>query len=93
MGQVASSTSHSIARTVLIVERSVPPKTRLEQQNKWDQRSSHGISRYCDIDTQGNKALVMKQYLSDELVAEVDDILEMKVTHRRNLKRREKKLG
>ena len=27
------------------------------------------FSSYCDIDTQGNKALVMKQYLSDEKVA------------------------
>jgi hypothetical protein len=24
--------------------------------------------RYCDIDSQGNKALVMKQYLSNEKV-------------------------
>jgi len=70
------------ARTVLIVERSVPPGERLKQQNI-----------YCDIDTQGNKALVMKQYLSDEKVAEIDEILEMKVTHRKNLTRREKKFG
>jgi hypothetical protein len=26
------------------------------------------LFRYCDIDTQGNKALVMKQYLSNEKV-------------------------
>ena len=26
-------------------------------------------TRYCDIDTQGNKALVMKQYLEDEKVS------------------------
>ena len=45
------------ARTVLIVERSIPPGDRLKYQNN-----------YCDIDTQGNKALVMKQYLSDEQV-------------------------
>ena len=50
----------------------------------------------------------MKQYLSDEKVAnqiyirhitfdaqvaEIDEILEMKVTHRKNLTRREKKFG
>ena len=70
------------ARTVLIVERSIPPGERLRQQNK-----------YCDIDTQGNKALVMKQYLSDEGVDEINEILEMKVTHRKNLKRREQKFG
>ena len=46
------------ARTVLIVERSIPPGDRLRYQNS-----------YCDIDTQGNKALVMKQYLSDEQVS------------------------
>ena len=45
------------ARTVLIVERSIPPRARLHYQNS-----------YCDIDTQGNKALVMKQYLSDDQV-------------------------
>ena len=49
--------------------------------------------RYCDIDTQGNKALVMKQYLSDDQVAEIDEILEMKVTHRKNLERRKTKFG
>merc|ERR1719206_1242732 len=70
------------ARTVLIVERSIPPADRLKHQN-----------RYCDIDTQGNKALVMKQYLSDEQVEEIDEILEMKVTHRKNLERRKEKFG
>ena len=39
------------------VERSIPPGQRLQHQN-----------RYCDIDSQGNKALVMKQYLDDEKV-------------------------
>ena len=48
---------------------------------------------YCDINTQGNKALVMKQYLSDEQVAEIDEILEMKLTHRKNLERRKAKFG
>ena len=85
------------ARTVLIVERSIPPGDRLRHQN-----------RYCDIDTQGNKALVMKQYLSDEQVnraillivvivwfqvSEIGEILEMKVTHRKNLERRKNKFG
>jgi hypothetical protein len=35
----------------------------------------------------------MKQYLSDEKVAEIDEILEMKVTHRKNLERRKAKFG
>ena len=70
------------ARTVLIVERSISPGERLRHQNN-----------YCDIDTQGNKALVMKQYLEDEKVEEIDEIIEMKITHRRNLERRKVKFG
>lgn len=49
--------------------------------------------RYCDIDTQGNKALVMKQYLDDEKVEEIGEIIEMKLTHRKNLERRKAKFG
>lgn len=49
--------------------------------------------RYCDIDTQGNKALVMKQYLDDEKVEEIGEIIEMKFTHRKNLERRKAKFG
>ena len=60
------------ARTVLIVERSISPKERLRQQNRLyfliDDLDFLVLSRYCDIDTQGNKALVMKQYLDDEKV-------------------------
>ena len=87
------------------------------QGNLYSRIHSYSIllSSYCDIDTQGNKALVMKQYLSDEKVcpnltkrpyscnessinainqvSEIDEILEMKVTHRKNLTRREKKFG
>lgn len=49
--------------------------------------------RYCDIDTQGNKALVMKQYLEDDKVEEIGEIIEMKITHRKNLERRKAKFG
>ena len=49
--------------------------------------------RYCDIDTQRNKALVMKQYLEDEKVEEIGEIIEMKITHRKNLERRKAKFG
>ena len=84
------------ARTVLIVERSIPPAERLQHQNKSDDETCNScdcLCWYCDIDTQGNKALVMKQYLSDEQVAEIDEILEMRVTHRKNLERRKAKFG
>lgn len=89
------------ARTVLIVERSIPPAERLQHQNRsvlaflgitFHLAPTH-LCRYCDIDTQGNKALVMKQYLSDDQVAEIDEILEMKITHRKNLERRKAKFG
>ena len=49
--------------------------------------------RYCDIDPQGNKALVMKQYLDDEKVEEIGEIIEMKFTHRKNLERRKARFG
>ena len=85
------------ARTVLIVERSISPKERLRQQNRLyfliDDLDFLVLSRYCDIDTQGNKALVMKQYLDDEKVEEIEEIIEMKITHRKNLERRKIKFG
>ena len=85
------------ARTVLIVERSISPKERLKQQNRLyfliDDLDFLVLSRYCDIDTQGNKALVMKQYLDDEKVEEIEEIIEMKITHRKNLERRKIKFG
>ena len=35
----------------------------------------------------------MKQYLEDEKVEEISEIIEMKITHRRNLARRKEKFG
>ena len=35
----------------------------------------------------------MKQYLEDEKVEEISEIIEMKITHRRNLERRKAKFG
>ena len=85
------------ARTVLIVERSISPKERLRQQNRSSCRIKEVLLsysfRYCDIDTQGNKALVMKQYLEDDKVEEIGEIIEMKITHRKNLERRKAKFG
>ena len=70
---------------------------RLRQQNRLyfliDDLDFLVLSRYCDIDTQGNKALVMKQYLDDEKVEEIEEIIEMKITHRKNLERRKIKFG
>ena len=35
----------------------------------------------------------MKQYLDDEKVEEIGEIIEMKLTHRKNLERRKAKFG
>ena len=64
---------------------------------------------YADRDSAGDKALVMKQFLSDEKVdlhyhltntnytkfkvEEINEIIEMKMTHRKNIERRKAKFG
>ena len=79
-------------------------KDPYHQKRDWDNRTGYLDNhtdfynfdiafRYCDIDTQGNKALVMKQYLEDEKVEEIGEIIEMKITHRKNLERRKAKFG
>merc|ERR1719221_1585144 len=70
------------ARTVLIVERGISPKERLRQQDLYAERMGTG-----------EKALVLKQTMSDEQLEEIDDIIEMKVSHRKNIKRRREKFG
>jgi len=35
----------------------------------------------------------MKQFLSDEKVEEINEIIEMKITHRKNIDRRRAKFG
>ena len=70
------------ARVVLIVERTVPPKERLRLQDL-----------YCDKNSDGEKALVMKQFLSDEKIEEINEIIEMKITHRKNIERRKTRFG
>merc|ERR1712046_567887 len=70
------------AKTVLITERSIPPAERLRQQDL-----------YWDKNSDGEKALVMKQFLSDEKVEEISEIIEMKLTYRKNIDRRRAKFG
>ena len=70
------------ARVVLIVERTVPPKERLRLQDL-----------YCDKNSDGEKALVMNQFLSDEKIEEINEIIEMKITHRKNIERRKTRFG
>ena len=70
------------ARTVLIVERGIPPKERLRQQDLYSERMATG-----------EKAMVMKQTMSEDQLEEIKDIIEMKVNHRRNINRRKTKFG
>lgn len=90
------------------MERGIPPKERLRQQDLYSERMATG-----------EKALVMKQTMTvkgclcttstsiilsmtktvsllnfkEEKLEEIKDIIEMKVTHRRNIKRRLEKFG
>ena len=71
-----------LVEVVLIVERTVPPKERLRMQDL-----------YADRNSDGDKALVMKQFLSDEKIDEINEIIEMKITHRKNIDRRKTRFG
>ena len=41
----------------------------------------------------GEKALILKQTMSEEKLEEIQDIIEMKVSHRRNIIKRKNKFG
>ena len=41
----------------------------------------------------GEKALILKQTMSEEKLEEIQDIIEMKVSHRRNIIKRKAKFG
>ena len=41
----------------------------------------------------GEKALILKQSMSQEKLDEIQDIIEMKVSHRRNIIKRQAKFG
>ena len=56
------------ARVVLLVERGIPPAQRLKEQDLYSERM-----------VTGEKALVLKQTMSEEKLAEIQDIIEMKV--------------
>ena len=85
------------ARIVLIVERTMSPQERLRQQViniLFYQRFIVSFKDlYCDKNSDGEKALVMKQFLSDEKIDEINEIIEMKITHRKNIERRKAKFG
>ena len=70
------------ARVVLLVERQISSKQRLIEQNN-----------YSEYMATGEKALILKQTMSEEQLEEIRDIIEMKVNHRRNIDKRRKKYG
>ena len=84
-GQVAAIKNEWMrqwARVVLLVERGIPPSQRLIEQNK-----------YAEYMATGEKALILKQTMSEEKLEEIQDIIEMKVSHRRNIIKRKTKFG
>ena len=70
------------ARVVLLIERQISPKQRLIEQNN-----------YSEYMATGEKALILKQTMSEEQLEEIKDIIEMKVAHRRNIEKRKAKWG
>lgn len=70
------------ARVVLLIEGQISPKQRLIEQNA-----------YSEYMATGEKALILKQTMSEEQLEEIKDIIEMKVAHRRNIGKRQKKWG
>ena len=90
------------ARVVLIVERTVPPRERLRMQDLYCDKNSDGEkvrhrahSLFITVVTLNIsfQALVMKQFLSDEKIDEINEIIEMKITHRKNIERRKTRFG
>ena len=83
------------ARTVLIVERGIAPAERLRQQDlyRWTFQHMPLHLLYSERNSEGAKCLVMKQFLSADQLDEIEEIIEMKVTHRKNIDRRREKFG
>ncbi|GAB6027573.1 hypothetical protein CHUAL_001812 [Chamberlinius hualienensis] len=67
------------ARIVLVVERGVSPQERLRQQKRYSQPLADG-----------RPALVLKHQMTEDDFQEMKDIREMKSTHIKNVRRREK---
>ena len=70
------------AKIILLLERGIPPKERLIQQDIYSERMSTG-----------EKALILKQTLSVEELDEIRHIIEMKKTHRQSIKKRNDQFG
>ena len=70
------------AKVILLLERGIPPKQRLIQQDIYSERMATG-----------EKALILKQTLSVEELDEIKHIIEMKKSHRQSINRRREIFG
>ena len=84
---------------MLIVERGIPPAERLRQQDLYRSQNvteCHKMSHPClfsERNSSDKKCLVMKQFLSADQLDEIEEIIEMKITHRKNIDRRKTRFG
>ena len=90
------------ARTVLIVERGIPPAERMRQQNLYAERMATGEQALVLKQTmsvrnqrQCHKTLeiILTFFFQNEQLEEIEDIIEMKVAHRKNINRRKDRFG
>ena len=91
------------ARTVLIVERGIPPAERLRQQDLYSERMATGemalvlkqtMSVSClEICILFKKQIFEGFFFQNEQLEEITDIIEMKVSHRKNINRRKDRFG
>ena len=51
------------------------------------------IVHFSERNSSDKKCLVMKQFLSADQLDEIEEIIEMKITHRKNIDRRKTKFG
>ena len=51
------------------------------------------IVHFSERNSSDKKCLVMKQFLSADQLDEIEEIIEMKITHRKNIDRRRDKFG
>ena len=91
---------------VLILERQIHPKIRLKEQDKYSERMATGekalvMKQTMSVSTRVGKQISMSceflyslcKSIQEEKLEEIQNIIEMKVTHRRNINKRRAKWG
>ena len=56
-------------------------------------KASYFVGFVSERNSSNKKCLVMKQFLSADQLDEIEEIIEMKITHRKNIDRRRDKFG